>query len=245
MFIGHFGFALAAKRLAPRTSLGTLVGAAQLLDLVWPLFVLLGIEEVRVAPGDTAFTPLEFVRYPWTHSLLMVVMWSLAFALVYRARGGGSRGAWVLGGLVLSHWVLDFVAHRPDLPLAPGAARVGLGLWNSVPATVIIEGAIFAIGVYVYVSTMPARGRAGRVGFWGLVVFLAGIYVANMTAPPPPSARAVGLAGLLTWLFIPWAAWVDRQRGPVRGGDHSHPGSSALNASGSTGHRAPTSTATS
>ncbi|HTP28804.1 MAG TPA: hypothetical protein VMK12_24480, partial [Anaeromyxobacteraceae bacterium] len=164
MFIGHFAVGLAAKRLTPRTSLGTLFAAAQLLDLVWPVLVLLGVETVQVVPGTTAFDRLDFVNYPWTHSLLMAMVWATAFALVYRQRKGSGQGVWVVGGLVLSHWVLDFVSHRPDLPLAPGALKVGLGLWNSVPATVVVEGVLFSVGVALYATGTRARNRAGSVG---------------------------------------------------------------------------------
>jgi len=212
MFIGHFAAGLAAKRLAPRTSLGTLLAAAQLLDLVWPALVLAGVERVRIAPGDTAFTPLAFEHYPWTHSLLMVAAWALAFALAYRARTGYGRGAAVVGGLVLSHWVLDLVVHRPDLPLAPGAPVVGFGLWNSVAGTLAVEGALFAAGVLVYATGTRARNRTGAVALWALVAFLVVVYAANATSPPPPGAEAVGAAGLLMWLFVPWGAWIDRNR---------------------------------
>jgi hypothetical protein len=216
MFLGHFAVGFAAKRVAPRTSLGTLFAAAQLLDLVWPALVLLGVETVRVDPGNTAFTPLDFVSYPWTHSLLAVLVWGGAFSLAYRARGGSARGSWVVGALVVSHWVLDLVSHRPDLPLAPGAAKVGLGLWNSVPATVVVEGALFAAGAYLYAAGTRPQNRAGRIAFWALVVLLVVIYLANM-GPPPPSARAIGAVGLLMWLFIPWAVWIDRNREPLAG----------------------------
>jgi len=215
MFIGHFAVGFAAKRLAPRTSLGTLFAAAQLLDLVWPLLVLLGLETVRVDPGNTAFTPLDFVSYPWTHSLLLALVWGAAFGLVYRARARDARGAWVVAGLVVSHWVLDFVSHRPDLPLAPGAPKVGLGLWNSVPATLAVEGTLFALGVYLYASGTRARGRAGRYALWGLVALLVCLYVANLASTAPPSSRAVAAVGLLTWLFIPWGAWIDKNREPA------------------------------
>ncbi len=217
MFIGHFAVGLAAKRAAPRTSLGTLFAAAQLLDLVWPALVVAGVEKVRVDPGNTAFTPLDFVSYPWTHSLVMALVWAAAFALAYRARTGSARGAWVVGALVVSHWVLDFVTHRPDLPLAPGARKVGLGLWSSVAATVVVEGALFAIGVYLYATATRARNRTGRVAFWALVAVLAVIYVANVVGPPPPGPRAIGAAGLLMWLFVPWAVWIDRNREIVGG----------------------------
>ena len=215
MFIGHFAVALAAKRIAPRTSLGTLFAAAQLADLIWPVMLLVGFETVRVDPGNTAFTPLDFVSYPWTHSLLMVLLWAAGFALAYRARTGSARGAWVVGLLVLSHWLLDLVTHRPDLPLAPGAFKVGLGLWNSIAATAIVEGALFALGIFVYTTTTRARNRIGSVALWSLVAFLPAIYIANIIGPPPPSARAVSVVTLLLWVFIPWAIWIDRNRETV------------------------------
>lgn len=211
MFIGHFAAAFAAKRVAPRVSLGTLVAAAQLLDLLWPPLILLGVEEVRVAPGRTAFTPLDFERYPWSHSLVMAVVWALVFGAGYAMFTRRDRAAWVVGGLVLSHWVLDFASHGPDLPLAFGPVKVGLGLWNSVPATIAVEGALFAFGVYLYATGTRSRNRTGSVALWALVVFLSGIYVASL-GPPPPSARAVAVAGLLTWLFVPWAHFIDRNR---------------------------------
>ncbi len=164
MFLGHFGLAFAAKRLAPRTSLGALGAASQWVDLVWPVLVLAGIEQVRIAPGDTAYTPLAFVHYPWTHSLLMSIAWAIAFGLLYRAAGGERRGAIVVGLLVASHWFLDWATHRPDLQLVPWAPeRFGLGLWNSVAATVLVEGAIFAGGVWLYATGTRPRSRSGSV----------------------------------------------------------------------------------
>ncbi len=212
MFLGHFAVGLAAKRLAPDTSLGTLFAAAQLLDLAWPVLVLVGAEEVRVEPGNTAFTPLDFVHYPWTHSLLMAAVWAVAFAVAYRSRTGKSRAALVVGLLVASHWVLDFATHRPDLPLAPGATKVGLGLWNSIPATLVVESAMYLLGAYLYATATRPRNRAGRLALAALLVFLAAIYVASVTGPPPPGATPVAIGGLMLWLLVPWAAWVDRNR---------------------------------
>jgi len=211
MFIGHFGAALAAKPFAPRASLGTLIAAAQLVDLVWPVLLLLGAERVIIRPGDTAFTPLEFVSYPWTHSLLMVLAWAALFGVVYRARTHDLSGAWVIAALVVSHWVLDFVTHRPDLPLAFGATKVGLGLWNSRPGTIAVEGALFSAGVYLYARTTQPRNRRGRWALVGLVVLLVALYFANQ-GPPPPSPTAIGVVGLFGALFIPWGAWIDRNR---------------------------------
>jgi hypothetical protein len=226
MFIGHFALGLAAKRIAPRTSLGTLFAAAQLVDLVWPALLLLGVETVRIDPAaETPFTRLEFLSYPWTHSLLMVVLWGAALAFAYRARTGERRGAWVVGALVVSHWMLDLLTHRPDLPLAPGAAKVGLGLWGSAPATIAVEGALFVAGVYLYATGTTARNRVGRLALWALVALLAAIYVASL-GPPPPSERAIGVAGLLMWSFVAWGAWIDRNRAPLAGvglGPHTGP----------------------
>jgi hypothetical protein len=212
VFVGHIGVALAAKRVAPSTSLGTLLAAATLLDLVWPIFVLVGIEEVRIDPGNTAFTPLEFVRYPLTHGAVAVTLWSLAFGAVYLGRNRYWRGAATVAALVASHWVLDFVTHRPDLPLVWGDPKVGLGLWSSVPATLAVELAIFFAGVALYVRGTQPRDRAGRIAAWTLVGFVLLIYAANVVGPPPPSSRAVAVAGLAQWLFVPWGAFIDRHR---------------------------------
>jgi membrane-bound metal-dependent hydrolase YbcI (DUF457 family) len=212
MFVGHIGVAFAAKRVAPRTSLGTLVGAAVFLDLVWPIFVLAGAEMVRIDPGNTAFTPLDFVHYPFTHGAVAVMLWSAALGALVLARTGDGRGAAVVGALVASHWVLDLVTHRPDLPLLWSEPKVGLGLWNSVPATLAVELAIFAAGVALYVRATRPRDRAGGIALWALVLFLLVVYAANVLGPPPPSARAVAVAGLAQWLFVPWGAYIDRHR---------------------------------
>ncbi|HEV8097472.1 MAG TPA: hypothetical protein VGP71_17220 [Burkholderiales bacterium] len=213
MFIGHAALALAAKPLAPRVSLALLLAATYWLDMVWPVLLLAGIEQVRIDPGNTAFTPLDFVHYPWTHSLAAALGWGVLFGLI--CLRAGKRAALILGLLVFSHWVLDFVTHRPDLPLWPGSATmVGLGLWNSVPATIAIEGAMFAIGVWIYARSTPSRDRIGTFAFWGLVVFLVVLYIANAFGPPPPSVMAIAIAGIAgAALFTVWSWWADRHRG--------------------------------
>src|SRR5580765_4994816 len=154
MFIGHFALGLAAKPQAPRVSLAMLFAAAQLADLLWPFLLAAGVEQVRIDPGNTAFTPLDFISYPYSHSLLMLLLWGAALGFVYRSSTGknGSTFA-ILALLVVSHWVLDFVTHRPDMPLYPGGPKIGLGLWNSVPATVAVEVAMYAAGVWIYMRS--------------------------------------------------------------------------------------------
>ena len=147
MFIGHFALGYAAKRLAPRTSLGTLFTAAQFPDVLWPVLLLAGVEHAEIAPGDTAFTPLRFDSYPISHSLVTVVAWAALFGAVHFWRERRRLDAWVLAALVVSHWLLDFVSHRPDMPLWPGGPKLGLGLWNSVGATVGVETVMFGGGL--------------------------------------------------------------------------------------------------
>src|SRR5260221_8071691 len=177
MFIGHIALALAAKRATPRVSLATLLLAAQWADVLWPVFLALGIEHVRIQPGNTAFTPLDFVSYPYSHSLAALIVWGVLFGVVYRAIAGGRQTLWLLAALVVSHWVLDYVTHRPDMPFYPGSVEVGLGLWNSIPATIAVEGGMFAAGLTVYLRATRARDRIGQWGFLALIAVLVLIYL--------------------------------------------------------------------
>jgi hypothetical protein len=214
MFIGHYAVGFASKRLAPRASLGPLVGAPLFLDLVWPIFVLTGLERVRVDPGNTAFTPLAFDSYPWSHSLVTSIGWALACAAIYYAVARYAVGAIVIAGGVVSHWVLDVVSHRPDMPLYPGNASplCGLGLWNSVPATLAIETSMFAAGAALYVTMTRPKDGIGRWSLVALLGVLTLIYLASLLGPPPPSSTAVATTALGAWLFPLWAWWVDAHR---------------------------------
>jgi membrane-bound metal-dependent hydrolase YbcI (DUF457 family) len=213
MFLGHYAVGLAAKRAAPRISLGVLVAASQLIDLLWPFFLIAGLEGVRIDPGNTAATPLDFYHYPWTHSMLMTLVWSgLAGAIVFAFRRRIAE-ALVIAGVVFSHWLLDLLSHRPDLPILPGGdAKVGLGLWRSLPATIGVEMLLFGFGAAIYLATTrPARLR-GTVVLWALIGFLAVVYFASLFGPPPPSEDAIAWSALLLWLTPLWAWWADRNR---------------------------------
>jgi len=214
MFIGHFGVAFAAKRAAPTVSLGTLFVACELVDLLWPVFLLTGVETVAIAPGITRFTPLDFRHYPWSHSLLMGAVWALIFAAGYFFRRGQWLPAVVLALAVLSHWFLDLVVHRPDLPLAPGSdVKVGFGVWDSVAGTLLLEGALFVIGVRFYLRGSQASDRIGHWALYGLVALLLLAYVGAAFGLPPPSVPAIAWAGLLGgFATAALAYWVDRHR---------------------------------
>jgi len=218
MFIGHYAVGFAAKKVAPKTSLAWFVAGATLLDLLFPLFLILGWENARFVPAESPFLRISLDNYPWTHSLLMAVVWSVGFGalcwLVTRARGA----ALLSGAAVFSHWVLDFITHRPDMPLLPGgAARVGLGLWYSAAGTVAVEGLMFVAGVWLYAGATRAKDGVGRWAWWGLVAFLALSYGGDLLSSGHPDPRVFAWVGLvLGWLLVAWAGWVDKHR-DVRG----------------------------
>lgn len=212
MFLGHFAAGMAGKKLHPSVSLGTLILAAQFLDLLWPSLLLLNLERVVIAPANSAVTPLAFSHYPISHSLLMVIGWGTLFGLLYFAFTKDRRAALLLGALVVSHWVLDLIVHIPDLPLYPGnSPKIGLGLWNSAVLTIIVEGAIFLIGITLYVRTKRDLGQRVSWRFWSMVIFLMVIHTMNFIGPPPPSVGAIAWAGHLQWLFVVWAWWADKK----------------------------------
>jgi len=219
MFIGHFALGFGAKRFAPQVSLGILFLASQLADLIWPNLVLFGIETLRIQPGVTVMTPLDFTSYPYSHSLVGLLLWSLIFALVYLALSrAGLKAAFVLAALVLSHWVLDVLSHRPDMPITLGESpKIGAGLWNYPIIAIPFELLFFGIGVWLYQHHTTPLNRKGSIGFWLLVLFLLAVYVANVSGPPPPSPKAVAWSAQAMWLIIAWGFWVDQNRATMAG----------------------------
>ena len=213
MFIGHFAVGFASKRMAPRASLGVLMAAPLFLDLLWPIFLIAGIESVRIEPNPNPFLTLDLHDFPWSHSLVTSLAWSAVFAAAFWAATRYGRGAVVLAVGVFSHWVLDFVTHRPDMPLYPGSARsIGLGLWNFPPVTIAVEIALFVAAVAIYARSTRAINWRGVVALWSLVVLLALFYVMTCFGPPPSSVDFIKNGGLTGWLFVPWAWWIDWNR---------------------------------
>jgi hypothetical protein len=213
MFIGHFGFGFGAKSVARKVSLGSLFFAAQFLDLLWPTLLLLGVEKVRIVPGATVVTPLIFEHYPISHSLIAVLAWAGLVGGIHFVLKRNGIAALVLGTLVMSHWALDVIVHQPDLPLFPGSLiEIGLNAWSSLPLTLLIEGSLFAFGVWLYSRTTTSRDAIGRWGFVALVVFLTAIYTGSLLSAPPPTSEAVAWAGQLQWLLVLWGYWLDKHR---------------------------------
>jgi hypothetical protein len=217
MFLGHFGLAFAGKSVSTRPRLGTLFAAAQLPDILWPVFLATGVEHVTIAPGTTPVTPLRFDSYPYSHSLLGMALWGALFGGAYYWKRRDRPGAILLAALVLSHWVLDVAAHIPDMPLFPGPSPLfGLGLWWSIPGTLLAEGTLLAVGVAFYIQATTARDRIGSGGLLVLVSLLVLFYGAALLGPPPPSIGVLaGTAALGFLLLYGLASLVDRHRAPA------------------------------
>lgn len=212
MFIGHFAVGLASKKFAPRASLGALIAAPILLDLLWPIFVLMGWEHVSIEPSANPFLRLAFDSYPISHGLVAVAGWATLFAALYFGIARYATGAIVIWLGVVSHWLLDYVVHRPDLPLYAGSRLFGLGLWNHRWITLAIEVAIFAIAIGIYLMQTKARNKIGSYAFWGFIIVLLALYALAVFGPAPPSVNKMAIATLCTWLFVPWAWWFDKHR---------------------------------
>jgi hypothetical protein len=220
VFIGHFALAFGAKKAAPTVSLGTLFIACQFADLLWPVLLLLGLEQVAIEPGNTLMTPLNFIAYPYSHSLVMLLIWAALSAIAYRVAKGSRPAAMItIAALVFSHYILDVITHRPDMPITIGGARkIGLGLWNHPGPALAIESALFLAGAAIYSSATRASDRIGRIAFYALIVVLVAFYFAALYGPPPPSTSALAAAGNLMWLFVIWGYWVDRHRATIAHG---------------------------
>jgi membrane-bound metal-dependent hydrolase YbcI (DUF457 family) len=213
MFIGHFAVGFGSKKFAPRASLAVLIGAAIFSDILWPIFLLLGWEHMRVLRSATRFTSFDLYDFPWSHSLVMTAVWATLFALVYRLWKRDRRGAIVIWFVVLSHWVLDWVTHRPDMPLFPGSARYGLGLWNSVAGTLVVELLLFVVGLGMYAQSTKPLDRIGEYAYWAYAALLLMIYAGGRFSELPKTTAQVAWPGVAAIaVLLPWAWWFDHHR---------------------------------
>ncbi len=218
MFVGHLAVGFLGKRVAPRVSVAFLIFCTTFLDVLWPVFILLGIEHAAIVPGLTPASPLDLYDYPWSHSLLMALVWSLALAapwLVRRQR----REALVIAACVFSHAVLDVVSHRADVPLFPGSdVKIGLGLWYSRTGTVVVEGGLWAIALLIYARAFRPTSAWGKWGLWSLAVLLTLAWLGGVYGPPPSNIRTLAASALpAIAVFTAWVWSVERRRVSVAG----------------------------
>jgi hypothetical protein len=213
MFVGHYAVGLAAKRFAPRTSLGILIAAPILLDLVWPVLVLIGWEHVSIVDSANPFLRLQFDSNPISHGLVAVIGWAILFASIYFGVARHLAGAITVWVGVISHWLLDYVVHRPDLPLLAGSSRLlGLGLWNHRWITLAVELTLLTAGVAIYLFQTRAKDKFGGFGFLAFVVVIVALYGAVVFGPAPPSVNKLAIGALSSLLFVPFAWWFDSHR---------------------------------
>lgn len=216
MFVGHYGVSFAAKSVDRRVPLWTLFIAVQAVDILWGVFVLLGVEKVRIRPGLTAASPLDLYYMPYTHSLVAALGWSVLGFVVYRlVRGRGSAGgALLIAGAVLSHWVLDFIVHRADLPLYGNVHKVGLGLWKHAAPALTLEMLVLWAGLVLYLRSTAARQPGlGQYGMASYGIIMALVQVVGVWGPAPTSPRAEALTALFFYFgFAGIAAWLETRR---------------------------------
>ena len=203
MFVGHYGPSYLGKRLAPGVPLWVLFLAVQLLDVLWSIFVLLGIEKLRIVPGITDSNALDLYFMPYTHSLLGALVWSALAGALWLLLRRSRREAVVVAAAVYSHWVLDLIVHRPDLPLFGEGRKVGLGLWNHRWLALLAEALVLVGGLVAYLRGPAARTRVNRYGAIALVLCFLAIQASRVAAPPVPSSdRAVALAARTAYLVF-------------------------------------------
>jgi hypothetical protein len=218
MFLGHFGVAYAAKGFEPRIPLWVLFAASQLVDIGWFIFLLLGVERVEIAPGITEANALDFTHYPYTHSLVGAIVWTALAMIVasvwYRRNGSFIKPTATIGAVVLSHFWLDVFVHRPDLTIAgEGTTRLGLGVWNNIPATLTVELGMLAGGIWLYYRATRAASKGGK---WGTIIFmiaLTALWLPSVFGSAPPNTTAIAIMGIVTTpLIILTTSWLERKR---------------------------------
>lgn len=215
MFVGHYGPSFAIKSLRPAIPLWLLFIAVQLVDMAWAVLVLLGVEKVRIVPEITASNPLDLYYMPYTHSLVAAIFWSVVVAVLVRLLprvATRSAAVWI-GVAVFSHWVLDFLVHRPDLPLYGNSMKIGLGLWNYPAVALSLEAALLSGGMILYLRVTKPINAIGRIGLPVFAVVMLAIQSYVLFGPPPASPAAAAMTALVLYVvFAALAEWLARQR---------------------------------
>ncbi len=217
MFVGHYGPAFASKAAARSAPLWLFIVAAQFLDYLWAVFILTGVEHARIVPGFAAMSVLDLYDMPWTHSLVMALLWSAVFAGLARAlyRTKSRPALFLLAATVFSHWLLDLVVHLEDLPLWPGGPKVGLGVWRDPTLTLMLEFGVLGVGLVLYTAATRARNAFGRLGPALFAAFSGAAFAFNAYQPPASIEAAAASALAVYTIFAALAYFLcDRLRLP-------------------------------
>jgi hypothetical protein len=220
MFVGHYGISFAVKSFDRRISLWLLFMAVQFVDVLWAIFVLLGIEKVRISPGITATNPLDLYYMPYTHSLVAALVWAGSSFIGYKfTRGSASRTALLVAAAVFSHWVLDLIVHRPDLPIYDNKYKLGLGVWNYPALAFALEAGLLFGGLILYLRASKPVSSLGRYGMPVFGILLLGLQGMVFFGAPPSSPVAAALTALVSYVLLAVIVfWLDRKRvdeGPI------------------------------
>jgi hypothetical protein len=215
MFLGHYGPSFLAKRVEQAVPLWVLFIAVQLLDVFWGIFVLLGVEKVRIVPGFTKTNALDLYYMPYTHSLPAALAWGLVAAIAYLLATRSQRGSLLVGLAVFSHWPLDLLVHRPDLPLYDNAAKVGLGLWDYPLVTLAVEGALVLGCLGAYMVGSRALTTPARYAMPAFLCAMFGVQTVMAFGSPPPSDKAMAVTALVAYAVLAGViAWLEKGRVP-------------------------------
>jgi hypothetical protein len=212
MGIGHLAASFALRSRFPRVPLYVLLVAGVLVDLFWGVAILAGLEHAHVDPASPSSVPLVLDSAPFTHSLLACVGWGVLVAAAWGLARRDRAGALVLGALVVSHWLLDWVSHVPEMPVLPSGPYVGLGLWRSRGGSLVVEVSMLWIGLALYARATTARDRIGTFGVLAVTLVLTAMGVATFLGPPPPSVTPLAVGNLALALLLLPIEWVDRHR---------------------------------
>lgn len=211
MFIGHWAPAFAAAAISPKAPrLGTLFVAGHLVDWSFALLALGELEKLRVVPGITVMNSMDLYHMPYTHSLLGTAIWAAAFALIVLIWQRNLAGAMIAGAVVVSHWFLDLLVHRPDLTLAGSPPKLGFGLWNYPLVEIPLELGI-TIGAFIWYvrrTRGPALPPLLLLAVLLLVQFVSWFGPQPAAIGPVELFAAMATLGVVTFL----AYWVGTTR---------------------------------
>ncbi|MCE9499486.1 MAG: metal-dependent hydrolase [Leptospira sp.] len=219
MFVGHYSISFALKKTDKKISLGMLFLAVQFVDILWAIFILLGVEKVRITPGFTESNALDLYYMPYTHSLPAVILWSVLVGGIFywyhsADKEVAIRIAVAMGLAVFSHFIIDLFVHKQDLPLLGNTFKVGFGLWDYRWYAFVTETGFLFGGFWLYLQATTGSGISGKYSMWIYIIFLQIVNTINFFFnPPPDNPEMAAISALVAYLALAAVAfWLDKKR---------------------------------